>query len=62
MAVVFDATILIDLFNPRLKGDCKAKLIPSTSGFPRRTPIGGGRDSRGIRAATGAFVEDSSGS
>ena len=26
MAVAFDATILIDLFNPRLKGDRRAKL------------------------------------
>jgi hypothetical protein len=26
MAVVFDASILIDLFNPRLQGDRKAKL------------------------------------
>ncbi len=26
MAVVFDATILIDLFNPHLKGDLRAKL------------------------------------
>lgn len=26
MAVVFDASVLIDLFNPRLKGDRKAKL------------------------------------
>ena len=26
MAVVFDASILIDLFNPRLKGDRKVKL------------------------------------
>ena len=26
MAVVFDACVLIDLFNPHLKGDRKAKL------------------------------------
>lgn len=26
MAVIFDATMLIDLFNPRLKGDRRAKL------------------------------------
>ena len=26
MAVAFDASVLIDLFNPRLKGDRRAKL------------------------------------
>lgn len=26
MAVVFDASVLIDLFNPRLQGDRKVKL------------------------------------